>query len=312
MHTPTYLKCECPHCAQPIEYPQEFAEQKWACPSCENNLIFPKLEPQETKPRGFLSGLIGKYQERRAASIDRSAFKDELLLAVADGVLTEDEVEAIARRKEELGLDEEFLAKHSKALLAAATKTVMADGYCSPEEMESIQLMASNLATKLEEHDGILSQLRRGALKHRLRYQPLPPVVISNLILNPGENAFWSERATLYEQKVISRRYEGGSRGVSIRVAKGLSFRVGNHRGNLVSETGTVPVSSGSLIITSERVAFVGNDKSFSIPHRKLLHVEPALDGIRLSEVNKQKPRMILYSEPNGDLVFEVLSRLVQ
>jgi hypothetical protein len=312
MHTPTYLKCECPHCAQPIEYPQELAEQKWACPSCANNLIFPKLEPQETKARGFLSGLIEKYQERRAASIDRSAFKDELLLAVADGVLTEDEVEAIARRKEALGLDEEFLAKHSKTLLAAATKTVMADGYCSPEEMESIRLMASNFGTRLEDHDGIHSQLRRGAVKHRLRYEALRPVIISNLILNPGEHAFWNERATLYEQKVISRRSEGGSRGVSVRVAKGLSFRVGNHRGNLVSETGTVPVSSGSLIITSDRVAFVGDAKSFSIPHRKLLHVEPALDGIRFSEVNKQKPRIILYGEPNGDLVFEVLSRLVK
>src|SRR5215813_13979532 len=115
------------------------------------------------------------------------------------------------------------------------------------------------------------------------------------LFWNPNEKAYWVENGALYEPRVVRRYYEGGSSGVSFRVMKGVNFRVGAHRGNLVSETENVPVSSGTLIITNLRIAFVGDRKSFSTEFRKILDAQPAMDGIRFSEKGKQKPRTIIY-----------------
>ena len=66
------------------------------------------------------------------------------------------------------------------------------------------------------------------------------------------------------EEKVISRKYQGGSQGMSFRVMKGVSYRVGGHRGHITSETGVVAVSDGELILTNNRVIFRGDKKSFT------------------------------------------------
>jgi hypothetical protein len=130
------------------------------------------------------------------------------------------------------------------------------------------------------------------------------------ILLKADEAAYWTEPGTLYEEKVVSRHYEGGSSGVSLRIVKGVTFRVGAHRGQLVTETGNVAVSSGNLVITNRRLIFQGDKKSFTAEFEKIIEVQPAPDGIRFSESNRQKPRLILYDKPNGDFVCEVLSHL--
>ncbi len=99
---------------------------------------------------------------------------------------------------------------------------------------------------------------------------------------------------------------------MSFRIVKGVSFRVGAHRGQLVSETGNVPVSSGRLVITDRRLIFQADRKTFAADFEKIIDVQPAPDGIRFSESNRQKPRLVLYEQPNGEFVCEVLSHFME
>src|SRR5258708_5270123 len=77
-----------------------------------------------------------------------------------------------------------------------------------------------------------------------------------NTVLRRDEFVCWAEAAVLWEERVISRRYEGGSRGISIRIVRGVSYRIGSHRGRAVSERGMVPTSRGQLIISNRRIIF--------------------------------------------------------
>ena len=79
----------------------------------------------------------------------------------------------------------------------------------------------------------------------------------------------WKENASLLENKVISRRYESGSRGFNIRLAKGLNYRVGAHKGHIISDTELVAVSYGELVLTNKRIIFRGNTKSDLLPIKR-------------------------------------------
>ena len=152
-------------------------------------------------------------------------------------------------------------------------------------------------------------ELARLRLLNEIQKGNLPTVPVTNLVTQKGETAYWAEPAILAEEKVIRRRYEGGSQGVSFRVMKGVSYRVGGHRGHIVSETGLVPVSDGELIVTNKRIIFRGDGKAFAIKLDKILDIQIFTNGLQFSENNKPKPRMVKFKqEGNHDIVGAVLS----
>jgi hypothetical protein len=76
-----------------------------------------------------------------------------------------------------------------------------------------------------------------------------------------------------------SKRYTG-SRGVSFRIAKGVSYRVGAARSVPIKEQVTLK-HGGVLYLTSDRIIFASTGKnSFTIKFDKLLTFEVYSDGI--------------------------------
>jgi len=89
---------------------------------------------------------------------------------------------------------------------------------------------------------------------------------------------------------------------------KGVSYRVGSHRGHIVTDKAVMPVSEGDLVITNKRVIFRGDAKSFSSKLDKLLEINCYADGVRLTD-DKGKPRVIRFAaDGNADIVGAVLS----
>jgi hypothetical protein len=66
-------------------------------------------------------------------------------------------------------------------------------------------------------------------------------------------------------------------------VAKGVSFRVGQQKGRMISEKGIVEVDTGSFVVTNQRLMFVGSKKSFSYPFSQLIGYQVFTNGIDIS-----------------------------
>ena len=99
------------------------------------------------------------------------------------------------------------------------------------------------------------------------------PTVPVDVILKKGEEAYFDTEVTFCEERT-KRVYQGGSAGTSIRVARGVSFRVGSNKGNAVSEEYLKEIDTGEFIITNKRIVFVGVNKSWNIPMAKLMRVQ--------------------------------------
>jgi hypothetical protein len=83
---------------------------------------------------------------------------------------------------------------------------------------------------------------------------------------------------TLLEPRAV-RVWHGNYGGTSIRVAKGLSFGVGQSRGVSESHDEMRSVDVGTLLLTNERLVFIGSQRTSSIALEKVIDIEALSDG---------------------------------
>jgi hypothetical protein len=273
------------------------------------------MDPEQNHsntPKGIINSLIQKYKDRKQKGLNKIEFHKSLMRAVEDGVLTQEEISNLNSRQSELGLTDEDINEFRVSAYVKAFETAKSDGIISEQEENELQQIQKYLGLTDQTISDNKKELSRFRLLAEIQRGNLPEINVSGLVTQKGEKVYWSEPAILAETKVVRRRYEGGSQGVSIRIMKGVSYRVGGHRGHLVSDTDTVPVSDGEFIITNKRLIFRGDGKSFAIKLDRILDLRVFTNGLNISEVNKTKPRMVAFKEEkNHDLVGAVLSQAI-
>ena len=118
------------------------------------------------------------------------------------------------------------------------------------------------------------------------------------LILKKGEVAYGSVKgAGLVEPRRLPGHWAGGSHGVSIHVAKGLNYRVGQSRGTFTqgAEVPTV-IDTGLFTITNQRCVFVGPKRSVEWAYAKLLGFSLEAHATAIFNVsNRQKASGVTY-----------------
>jgi hypothetical protein len=99
--------------------------------------------------------------------------------------------------------------------------------------------------------------------------------------------------------------------GVSFRIAKGVSYRVGATRGRMV-EVGRsiVAADAGALHVTSHRVVYTGERKSIEVQYAKLVDMNVYTDGIQFHVSNRQNPSM--FRVASGPMVAAVVNAASQ
>lgn len=123
------------------------------------------------------------------------------------------------------------------------------------------------------------------------------------IALKRGERVFAVlAGAGLIEPRRQRGRYEGGSRGVSVRVAKGVNYRVGAHRGTFV-QGADVPtlIDEGVGVVTDRRVVFQGSKQTREWRFPKLTGVQHEAGVTMLHVSNRQKVSGLAYGEEVRD-----------
>lgn len=258
----------------------------------------------------LFQSLVDRYKDAKQKSLNKKEFTQALIQAVEDGKLTNEEITELETRKTELGLTDEDIKGIRAEIFTTAFSSAKADQQITKDEEEELKKIQKFLGLSDEEISVDKKELARLRLLNEIQLGNIPVIGnATNVILQKNETPYWIEPSTLAEERVLRRRYEGGSNGMSFRVMKGVSYRVGSHKGHIVNETGVVSVSTGDLIITNKRVIFRGDMKSFAIKLDDLLGTQVFTNGIYLTENNKPAPRMVKFQEEgNHDIIGAILS----
>jgi hypothetical protein len=116
------------------------------------------------------------------------------------------------------------------------------------------------------------------AILNGLSMQCLPIAEPRHALMRPGEEALAIGPAHLLETKTIGYKRSGTS--VNYRLTKGVS--VGSYSGHSSAVKTLMRTSNGEFVVTTQRVIFAGDAKSFEIQLKRLTNIEPYTDGLGL------------------------------
>ena len=112
----------------------------------------------------------------------------------------------------------------------------------------------------------------------------------------------------LVEVKAGKTQYQGGSQGVSIRVAKGVSYRVGAHKGTVTRgpEMPRILCLGGTVVVTNKRAVYVGSKYTREFDFTKMVSMTESVgeggNCLLLAVTNRQKVSGVLVGN-HADLV---------
>ena len=247
-----------------------------------------------------------KVQAKAKAEIE-----DAFLRAIDDGVLNEDEIAEIEAKRMEWNIDEKTSIKLKNRFYALALKNTTQDRRLSPDEDAMLTKLSAHFNVSDKDKIRSYKDLARFKLLHSIELGELPVVNASGLSLQKNEQVHWVQSSSMLEEKT-KRQYIGGSRGVSVRIAKGVSFRTGGFRGHVETSQEIVPVSAGELIITNKRIVFRGDRKNFTSTWAKIIDLELFGNGIRIGKEGQQKPGLFQFNNgEDAEIVGMICSNII-
>jgi len=175
------------------------------------------------------------------------------------------------------------------------------DGILSVEEENRLSEMMEAFELNKEELNSdpayqklvkgaILRDVLNGVIPERVRVEGSLPFNFQK-----NEKIVWVFQNVDYYEKRTRKEYVGGYHGFSVRIAKGIYYRVGGFKGNPVIKTETIHIDTGILAITNKHLYFSGYKKSFRIKYGKIVAFEPFSDGIGIQrDAQTAKPQIFV------------------
>ena len=114
----------------------------------------------------------------------------------------------------------------------------------------------------------------------------LPILTIDTMPLSKNEVCHFMGDACFCKIKQQTVGYEGGSRGVSFRVMKGVSFRVGNYKGHYIKEE-IVDKTYGTIFLTSKKIVFSAIKNSSVIKYNDIINLNIADNMLQIQTEKK-------------------------
>ncbi len=120
-----------------------------------------------------------------------------------------------------------------------------------------------------------------------------------SIVLQKDEKIVWLFQGVQYFTIKNRTQYVGGSQGVSIRIMKGVYYRVGAMKGERVQTPEMKLEDTGELVFTNKNVVFHGSLRSTRIPLKKVVSIDPYSDGVRIiRESANPTPQIFLLDDP--------------
>lgn len=245
--------------------------------------------------------------ERRAALVEYRALAESLADARTDPTTIGANLPAIASRA---ALEPREVRDLNWKALLNAFEAALADEVITREEEGRLSRAGAALGFDQNDFERAIDHYAEQVFIARVNDGRLPELADAPIILKRNEVAHLVTTASLMKE-VLIREYKGGSRGMSFRVMKGVSYRVGSHRGTLeVVGSRLEEADTGDLVVTSQRVVFTGPRRTQECRYDKLIDVNVYRDAIELHVSNRQKPS--LFRVESGPMIAAAVNAAAQ
>jgi len=214
----------------------------------------------------------------------RRAFRRAFRKAVADGALSPEDVTALNATGVDQAYADEVRLKHFLKVTADLRQAIETSRRMSPEQEAELAAVACRLGIAAE-FDPTYATARDLWLAENEGQSLLRPIETA-VNLRPGETCYFDRPAQWYRLKTIRRRTGYAGFATSVRIVRGVSFRVGNVTPSYDESEEMTLQSEGALLITDRRVIFHGERKSTTVALGRILAVERFETRLELSKAS--------------------------
>ncbi len=267
------------------------------------------------KPAGFLKSVHKECEEKYENG------KKEIISSIENFESQKNNLSNLKNKVDDIAKSSFINNKNLKSLIISgwekAVEKAFENNLLTEEEENSLENIIDLFSLSKEELDkngsftklvqgSVLRDIMEGKIPERMQVQGVLP-----FNLQKTEKLVWVFQNVDYYEEKTRTRYVGGTRGVSIRVAKGLYFRTGGFRGERVQTSQTVHADTGLLGITNKHIYFAGSIKRFRIKYDKIVTFEPYSDGIGIQKDNATaKPQLFITGD--GWFIYNLVTNLAQ
>lgn len=266
------------------------------------------------EPAGFMRSFHRECRDRHDEADRRIR---DIILDVTSGSDTSGYAKAETRIREiaqAARMDEAALREAVISGWELAVERAFDDGVLSLEEEEALTGLARVFSLNQRElnRNGAEDRVTRGAVLRDIFEGNLPEIRVEGDLpfnLQKTEKIVWVFENVDYLEERIRTRYVGGSQGVSIRVARGLYYRVGGFKGERIQTGETVHADTGLLGLTDRHLYYAGSSKRFRIRYDKIVAFEPYSDGIGIQH-DLQTARPQIFVTGDGWFTYNLIRHL--
>jgi len=263
------------------------------------------------KIKGAVQGWMAGQQEIVQHRSNLRGYAHGLGRMLMDLDLSPQELASLKSQQSSLGLDPAAVHKIHRDAFAHLSTVVLQDGVVTEDEIQMLSRIGTALAVDWKDLPPLhlqTYQVAHSCIGIQKGELPALPSNQSSLREGPGEIVHAEVHCLLLDEVVVRREYVGSSRGASVRICKGVSYRFGSTRGHSIPVKAVVPVDHGTFTISNQRLVFSGAKKSFAVAWPKVLTAETYSDGVHLAFQSRSKSATLQYSETPYS---EVLSALL-
>jgi hypothetical protein len=225
--------------------------------------------------------LVLLTRRRRKA---RVLYQRKLESALADGILTAEEIAELDHFRAERDLSQAEVRMVARAIYRGALRQAMAGARTSGEEDAALRQLQGQLGLTEADLGSDVTHLSRLRMLARVESGDLP-VVDSPIALVPNEYCHWVVQCTLADELDLPRSARTELRGARFEITGDAPFHAGGERAPLRPSERVLPTDLGILVVTSRRTVFQGAKRTISVPHARLQGITLYRDGVQLDEI---------------------------
>lgn len=202
----------------------------------------------------------------------------------------------------------DLYAEAAQGAVAAFIESALADGRVTDDEALGLAQLGTWLGMPLELGGKAKETLNRARLLWKIENGELPDVP-ADIALQRGERCHFMAPAAWHELRTRTVRVDYGGPIGTIRIAKGIRFRVGSIIPNRVTRTELEEILAGMLYITNKRVIVRGDLATKSVTLRSLVGAKAFADGCQLEKATGKSPYILIKGDV--ELALVVLSAVL-
>jgi polyhydroxyalkanoate synthesis regulator phasin len=214
---------------------------------------------------------------------------------LADGKLDDEEKKELEDLMKEYGLKKEDLINAHKKASSLAFKNIIEDKKITEEEKEALEDLMDYFDVEKEDFKFNQNDFNKFYTLGLIDKGILPTIDQHDLdiIFKKGEILHWGCVAHLLKRKRKTNRVSYGGPTASIKIMKGVRYRVGSV-GYSTSSTEYLDTDDiGAFWLTNQRMGFKGGKKSFTFPYNKLHAFEATKEGLVIFKEGRENPFLI-------------------